>query len=342
MTETPSTASIDNDPPVAFDSWAPIAAKMLDRSSAERLDILRKHSITPEAWTPSDAHWSLLVADEIAAGEMVHAEVYAAHCAAEYKARRTSDAPSPPVEAPRPPPEPVKEVAKEPVKAKEPVREAAPIAPIAPVVPVLPVAPIAPEKKIAPIEAPAAPPPMVQNPHFPDELYGTSMALNIPRGPSLPFAAKSAAESPLAKPAAKADQPPLPPAHSLGQTTDMPDLAQIARSIVPFKTKAPTDAQPKPAPVASPAAVPPAMVSQPELPRDVPELTLEQYASLCAELELAPNREQETMRRYHLRSDQKGRLDSYWTARFLADSSVHAAYRHAKSTYMNWLKSTRR
>lgn len=198
------------------------------------------------------------------------------------------------------------------------------------------------EKKVTPVEVPAAPPPMVPKPHFPDELYGTSMALNIPRGPSLPFAAKSAAESPMAKPAAKAEQPLPPPAHSLGQTKDMPDLAQIARSITPFKGKAPTDTQPKPVPVAAPAAAPPAMVAPMEVPRDLPELTLEQYASLCAELELAPNREQETLRRYHVRADQKGRLDSFWTARFLAEPQTHAAYRHAKSTYATWLKSTRR
>lgn len=335
MNETPATASIDTDPPVAFDTWARLAAKMLERSSAERLDVLREHAITPDAWTPSDTHWSLLLADDIATGEMVRADVYAAHCAAEFKARRTNDAPSPPVEAPKPPPEPVKAVAAEPVKAIDSVKASLP-----PIVPIV----IVPEKKnapIVPIEVPVAPPPLIPQPEVPSELYGTSLALNIPRGPSLPFAAKSAAESPMAKPAPKADQPP-PPAHSLGQTTDMPELAQLARSIVPFKGKAPTDTQPKPAPAAPRAAIPPAIVTLPEAPRDVPELTLEQYASLCAELELAPSREQETLRRYHLRSDQKARLDSYWTARFLADSNVHGAFRHAKTTYANWLKSTRR
>jgi len=335
MTETPLTASIDNDPPVAFDTWARIAAKMLDRSSSERLDVLRAHSITPEDWTPSDTYWSLLLADEIASGEMVHADVYAAHCAAECKARRESQAPTPPVETAKSP-EPAEEAIKEvPPPVVVPEKKIAPAD-----VFVVPVA-MSPAPA-APIKAPAAPPPMVPKPQFPEELYGTSMALNLPRGPALPFAAKSAAESPLAKPAAKADQPSAPPAPDLGQTKDMPDLAQIARSIVPFKGKPPTDMQPKPAPVTPPAAIPPAMVAQPEVPRDVPELTLEQYASLCAELELAPNREQETLQRYHLRSDQKGRLDSYWTARFLADSNIVAAYRHAKSTYMTWLKSTRR
>lgn len=330
MNTSSSTALRDVDPPVAFAVWARLAAQMLDRSSVERLELLQKQFIKPEDWTPSDTHWSLLLADEIAAGEMAHADVYAGHCAAEFKARRQNDAPKSPVEAATPPPEPVKEVAKEPVK--EIVNEAPRL--------ITPIAVIA-ERKPAPVEVPVAAPPIVPKSQFPDELYGTSMALNIPRGPSLPFAAKSA-ESPLAKPATKTEQPPLPPAHSLGQTKDMPDLAQIARSITPFKGKAPTDTQPKPAPIASPPTAPPAMVSPPETPRDVPELTLEQYASFCAELELAPNREQETLRRYHVRNDQKGPLDSYWTSRFLAEPQTHAAYRHAKSTYATWLKSTRR
>lgn len=367
------------DPPVAFDKWAPVAAEMLQRNSAERLEILRRHSLTPEDWTPSDAHWSAVLALEITAGNHARADIYALHCATEFKARREQSAPV----------QPVRDVKPEEVTAAKAISTAAVVEDEPPVInapPPLAYVPVhAPnEVPYMPAEVPAMPPlgygakdtesdtkppmynpvipnPVLPKPVAPNALQGTSWSLDIPRGPSLPFVPPSASgdsAASIAKPAEQV-QRPMPPlaGNSLNETTDMADLHKIVRQIMPFKGDAAAKAAPAPAatstssaPVAKavpPVVVPPVTPAAPErvevkpAPTAVattePEWTLEQYASLCAELEIAPERMHETLHRYRVRPDQKAQLDALWGARIRADRALHAAFHHAKTTYTAWL-----
>ncbi|MBK9265898.1 MAG: hypothetical protein IPM54_39675 [Polyangiaceae bacterium] len=347
------------DPPIGFDKWAPIAAEMLQRSSAERLEVLRRHSLTPEDWTPSDTHWSALLAHEIEAGDHARADIYAQHCAAEFKARREKSAPT----------EPVREVEQQQVAAEQAVAAVPTIEEKPPVVDAPP--PLAHVPASIPDEAPpmhiempaAVPPPMLPKPKAPNALQGTSWSLDIPKGPSLPFAPSSASGDSAVSAAKSALQMPRPAppstGHSLGQTSDLPDLQKIARQIMPFKgdaaaenTSAPTSKASAPiAPAAPPIVAAPVTPAAPErvevqpahhasAPNE-PEWTLEQYASLCAELELAPERTQETLHRYRVRPDQKAQLDAIWGARIRADRTLYAAFHHAKTTYAAWLMGTR-
>jgi hypothetical protein len=356
-----SETDAQEDPPIAFDKWAPIAAEMLYRASAERLEILHRHSLIVEHWTPSDTHWSGVLAQEIIAGNYGRANIYAQYCAAEMKARREKSAPV----------EPVREV--EPKEAAE--TKAIPTAPVVEEKP--PMLGTPPPLAYAPVDAPKdvpytpvldAPPPLAfvpplgfgapdgdpkppmvahvpPKPVKPNALKSTAWAGEIPQGPSLPFVPPSVSgdsAATITKPAEQV-QRPKPQSNAgraLFQTAGTPDAEIIARPIMPFKGDAPVEAAP-PATPSSPERVEVKPAPAAAAPSE-PEWTLEQYASLCAELEMAPERTHETLQRYRVRPDQKVQLDAHWGARIRADQALHAAFHHAKTTYAAWLMNTRR
>jgi hypothetical protein len=64
-----------------------------------------------------------------------------------------------------------------------------------------------------------------------------------------------------------------------------------------------------------------------------PELTLEQYASLCVELDARPDRVVETLARYHLSGEGRASLDALWKPRLSADPALHVAFVRAYATY---------
>ncbi|NUQ73338.1 MAG: hypothetical protein HUU21_07270 [Polyangiaceae bacterium] len=244
-------ADSQNPPAIAFEQWAEIAAEMLYRSSAERLEILRRRSIAPETWAPADAHWSNALAEEIAAGDLERAKIYAKRCADQTKQKSGS-------------PKPADALA---------------------------------------------------------NLRGTSLALDIPRGPALPFAPGAPPEIALqnAQKHAAAVQPPPPPksAPSFGSTAAHPDMQKIARQVMPFGDTSPG--------------------SEPEL-----DFTVERFASLCAELDMHPERAPEVLKRYGLGPDQKARLDALWRTKFSAEPATYAVFQEAKAVYAKWLASVGR
>lgn len=260
-------------PALPFETWVQIAAKMLERSASQKLELLQNHNVKPEDWTPSDEHWTAILASDIAAGDFTRADVYALVCLEEMQARK------PPQEKASPEPE-----------------KAGGVHP----------------------------------------LQGTSLALDIPKGPALPFVPPVKGQTPLIEAAANprehlATAPKVP----LGTTYELPDLSAIIRAVLPFKKGAGEENGGPPAPVEANAASSGAE-------GEGLGLTLVQYASLCAELELGPELAHETLKRYRLSPDQKARLDTRFRAQFRSDSQAHAAFEHAKSTYTAWLRGTRR
>jgi len=128
--------------------------------------------------------------------------------------------------------------------------------------------------------------------------------------PALPFAA---ARPP--PPAPPAPPPPAPP----------PPATVAARAPGPQNASS-SSVFASPAPVAAAA----------------PSLTLEQHASLCAELAYAPARAADVLGRYHVTAPMKAELDQHWQARFKADPAVERKWQEAYRIYFAFLASAQR
>ncbi len=151
---------------------------------------------------------------------------------------------------------------------------------------------------------------------------GTAEVLELPKGAPLPFAA-----SPRASPAT-ADSSASPPEArsekraSLGETVMAFDL----RTLMPA---APIRGATAPgAPAGAPA-------------RDVP-LTMEQHASLCAELALYAGRETDILVRYRVTADARAHLDRHYAAVVAASPDKRRAWHEAYRTYHEWLVAAAR
>jgi hypothetical protein len=65
-----------------------------------------------------------------------------------------------------------------------------------------------------------------------------------------------------------------------------------------------------------------------------PELTLKQYASLCVDIDFAPDQRDSIRRRYGVTSEAEHRtLDDRWRRAFAGQSGLLAAFDAAKATY---------
>lgn len=136
-------------------------------------------------------------------------------------------------------------------------------------------------------------------------------------GAALPFG-----DRPSSLPA-EPEKPKAPPVH---QASGTQDVGALFASGAPLPFEAQKAPQPKPSP------------SRPE----PPNLSLEQYASLCVELHLAPERADETFRRYGIATDVRASVDAYWQRRLSAEPALYQAYVQAYSAYKTWLTQNRR
>ncbi|MFT3765794.1 MAG: hypothetical protein QM820_09785 [Minicystis sp.] len=197
--------------------------------------------------------------------------------------------------------------------------QAAPVSP--PSEPALPFGPLsAPSPASQPASAPAAWMPKAMR-AFAD-VGGTQAAPSAPSGPALPFAS----EAPASRPA------PAPPA------------APAPAALVPPAAPAPTAPAPAPAaPAPSPAALPPRPAAPPRAAPTLatPALSLEQFASLCVELELDPGRRHEILQRYRLTEEQHRGLDAFFRARVTTDAATRASWDAAYNAYRTWLLQSR-
>jgi hypothetical protein len=206
----------------------------------------------------------------------------------------------------------------------------------------------------SPSPSPAAPPPAPLP--VPEKAVATQDVSAFLSGPPLPFApgtaappqAASAAAAPAAPAEADKARPQAP--SNAGGTQDVG--AFLAGPALPFP------GQSKPSPTKNAEGTPSptknaegtqdvsAFLAGPALPfaeRESPEakgaltLTIEQYASLCAELELRPDRAQESLARYRLSLAAKASLDAAWRDRFARDRALYASFSHAFAAYKSWL-----
>jgi hypothetical protein len=246
-------------------------------------------------------------------------------------------------------------------RAKSPPRAPAPAPAAAPAPPVAPPSPAVELAKPEPMGGvPSASPTFLQAspartsvPVTRESLAGTSTGIVSPQGPALPFApgrgalpARSApdlggtldpsarAPEPVAalpfavgvpaavafenaKKHADAVQPPpaAPPAGELGATAFLDEADVMHQEAVPFAA---------PAPQAAPLA-------------DLPQLTVEQYASLRVELRMYPDRTQQTLSRYGVPLPSRALLDKQWRARFDEDAALHERYGRAYAYYQESL-----
>ena len=154
------------------------------------------------------------------------------------------------------------------------------------------------------------------------DVRGTQLATDAdaPRGPAIPFNPNAAPTLPSASRAAfipagmrnfkdvhgtqLADDEPLGPALPfLG--ADRPNTGAPAR-------------------VAAPVS-------------NLPQLSVEQYASLCVEPAALPGRPMEVLDRYRITEEQRRGLDAHWSARMVADPAPGQVWDGACNAYRVWL-----
>ena len=163
-------------------------------------------------------------------------------------------------------------------------------------------------------------------------LGGTALALDVPRGPALPFT--PSAEGDAAAPAKGKRLAQLSLGMELPRELFTATSTQPPASVTVPPSIAAVPAA-TPAPSASVAAAPPA-------PATAPPLTLQQHASLCVELAEAPERAAEIFGRYRVTAAQKEQMEAWLRDRFAREPSLRDAWNHAYVTYRDWLAQQRR
>jgi len=163
--------------------------------------------------------------------------------------------------------------------------------------------------------------------HF-KSLKGTEAVADEAPAPALPFRASVPGEPPAQ---AKAEPRSLVPAGMRG-FTNLSGTQGVnplpAGPALPFAgAKGPPPAPPPPAP-------PPPLAGKP--PLDLPSFSVEQYASLCVELELDPARAAETLQRYRLTQEQRTALDAAWRERMAQAADLYASWSQAVTRYKAW------
>jgi hypothetical protein len=74
-----------------------------------------------------------------------------------------------------------------------------------------------------------------------------------------------------------------------------------------------------------------------------PTLSLQEYASLRAELSVWPERAGEILVRYQVGSKAaQGALDAHWATRFGEEAGLRAAFERALGEFVGWLRTQRR
>lgn len=362
----------DEGAPVPWATWLDVSSKRLKRDADERAAILEEAEIEPARWTMAERHWNLRIAEGLAAGDYSLSDQLAAACVRELAGRRqapsdsaspsgargvvagggavrgsaavggdTSEAIETPGAAPTPPAVvPLMATSGGDLKPsfllqKSPSLQAAAAPPATsprsePAIP----APAATAPPVVPSAAPARRTPLDM---------GTAIGV-IPGVPVLPFAASApAGDAALARAKQHAEevQSPAPIQNTPIGETEAVDVGALARRVLAFgPQKSAAESAPAPSPPvagASPTHGPKVAAVAPAQPSALPTLTVEQYASLCVDLELAPGGSAEALRRYGVTPEGKRALDEGFGRVFAEQPSRHAAFEHAKATYRAWL-----
>jgi len=290
--------------PLNFHAWANLSARLLHLEQEERLEILNELDIAPEDWACCDEHYCLALTADIAAQRMDRAEHYGQACAAELE-RRKKAASERPVQP---------EVELTPEAEAIPVETARTPVPAAPMPPFLYTeAPSAPEAFAGPAVA-------CEIADLTSTAVGLEKSAFMMAGSSLPFVDKPSAEF-VAQMSAPTH--PSEPSDPMGGTISLPaDLIAQARELFPFAKQS----------VGETAGNSSANnVALPQMP-------LQTYASLCAELSVSPERAPNILTKYNIagRAAQTV-LDQDWQARFAAHPETYREWHKLFTEYREWL-----
>lgn len=83
------------------------------------------------------------------------------------------------------------------------------------------------------------------------------------------------------------------------------------------------------------------LASPPDRTAHVVTLSLEQHASMCAEIAVAPDRAAEIIARHGLTEATRAQVDEHWRARIAEDAWTGEAWRRAYVRYRDWLLGLR-
>lgn len=293
-------------PPLDFDRWTALSARLLNLGTEERIVILDERGVALEDWMSSDEHHCSALAAEVAAGELTRAEMYGRACAAEIARRRRG---GPEVSPPQDLHEPAAPTAK---------GETTPTP--------------------APLGGASAAPSAEDVPSYLRELMlgvstassGTSSLAGTMSAPDLPSFIKRAAAKPLPFREAPSPQfltvPSVPSSSSIpsGATMELGvDIFAQVKSALPFPGRS--------APAANPTS---------DRQQEFPRLPLETYASLCAELSVFTDRSAEILKKYGISNEHVRRaVDNDWQGRLSAHTDTREELQRLKTTYETWLRS---
>lgn len=154
-------------------------------------------------------------------------------------------------------------------------------------------------------------------------LKGTEAVMDAAPPPTLPFRSLAAGESSVF---AAPDPNSIVPVGMRGFTSVSGTQAASPLPAGPALPFAGSKGPP-------PAPPPPIVVSPPQ---ELPSLSIEQYASLCVELELEPSQTTETLLRYRLTPSLRAKLDAAWRDRMARASDVYTAWSKAVTQYKTW------
>ena len=170
----------------------------------------------------------------------------------------------------------------------------------------------------------------------PAALSGTSLAVDIPRGPAMPFAAASASAAAPEKPK-PTELPKVQPAPAALSGTSL--AVEIPRGpATPFEAKSGA-AREEVAPEPAAPAPPP----KEEKPAFKPLLSLEQHAALTVEIATYPAHALAILKRYGLTPPQKVDLDQHYQRIVGSDPAKQAAWHAAYGAhYATLMRAPRR
>lgn len=320
-----------------FETWAALSARLLKLDQEARFDLLEERQLDPADFARAEERWVMALSDDLSAEKMARVDFYAARCAGEMQRRR--EAKEAPVVAPAPVPVSTPLAAAPAPVAMTPsdvvVPFAAPPAPLLavaqPAMPppprfvAIPAPPIQEAVTDTPALRPPAPVAIMPLPtvvRAPAHLAGTMMtpeAVGLPRAPAaaLPFG-----QAPSAEFVSEMSEPRAPvPATSVGGAT-LPlgvDLLGKMRNELPFAKAASVG------PAAAPAAA-------------WPRLTLDTYASLCAELSVFPERVPVILKKYGIADEAARRgVDREWAERLSTHPETQDLWQRKVGEFRAWL-----
>jgi hypothetical protein len=179
-------------------------------------------------------------------------------------------------------------------------------------------------------------------------------------------------EPPVASPPAKPDSPPVdarqagpgcPPAEFTITRVQPPIPAELLEQLarLPFKPPTPGNefARTMKTPVLDPRKGETAPLGDDSIPKPFaalpfvgapirvgvipfPRLSLQQYASLCAELAVVPSQSDEILRRYHVMGEAAHwALSEHWQAKLAASPEARATFEKDLASYTAWLRAQR-